>query len=36
MKKIIDKTNYELILNSLFDKFKSQQNIVAIDTILQI
>lgn len=36
MKQIVSETNYERILVSLFDKFKNQQNIIAIDTIFQI
>ena len=36
MDKIIEVGNCELILSSLFDKFKQHQNMVAINAILEI
>ena len=36
MKQIIDVKNYKVIINSLFDKFKSNHNTSAIETIIAI
>ena len=36
MKSIINETNFKQILLSLFEKFKKQQNLLAIETLLEI
>lgn len=36
LKQIIDKQNYKHILACLFDKFKKQSNLVALETLLEI